>query len=50
MLKVGSFAWYALPVRDQKRAILFLAATQKPITLSAFLEKLDVETYLKVCV
>lgn len=48
MLEVGSFAWYSLPVRDQKRAILLLAATQTPVTLSAVMDVLNVETYLKV--
>ncbi|XP_055527634.1 uncharacterized protein LOC129720211 [Wyeomyia smithii] len=48
MLKVGSFAWYTLPLRDQKRAILFLAATQSPITLSAIMARLDVAAYLKI--
>ncbi|XP_055535363.1 putative odorant receptor 92a [Wyeomyia smithii] len=48
MLEVGSFAWYALNVHDQKRAVLLLAATQTPVTLSAVMDILNVETYLKI--
>ncbi|XP_053686235.1 uncharacterized protein LOC128735773 [Sabethes cyaneus] len=48
MTVVGSFAWFALPVRDQKQAILFLAATQRPISPTAVLGILNVETFLKI--
>lgn len=46
--EVDSLSWHQLSVQNQKVAVLFLAAVQNPISLTAAMVELNVATYLQV--
>ncbi|XP_062557425.1 uncharacterized protein LOC134222298 [Armigeres subalbatus] len=48
IMKIGSFDWYKLSVRNQKSVKFLLTGTQSPILLTAILENLNVAAYLKI--
>lgn len=46
--EVDSLSWHQLSVPNQKVAVLFLAAVQNSISLTAAMVELNVATYLQV--